>query len=162
MGSLYEFSATTLEGKSKALADYRGKVVLVVNTASECGFTPQYARLEQLHEKYRDRGLEVLGFPCNQFGRQEPGSAAEIGAFCERSYGVRFHMFDKIEVNGAGAHPLYKWLVSEAPGILGTEAIKWNFTKFLIGRDGLVFKRYAPQTKPQELTGDIEQLLGKV
>ena len=160
MGCLYDFSATTLEGKPRALADYRGKVVLVVNTASECGFTPQYAGLEALHEKYRDRGLEVLGFPCNQFGYQEPGGAAEIDAFCERNYGVRFQMFDKIEVNGALAHPLYRWLTREAPGILGIGAIKWNFTKFLVGCDGQVVKRYAPQTKPERIAADIERLLG--
>ena len=159
MSDLYEFSAKTLDGKNLDLKTFRGKVVLVVNTASECGFTPQYAGLEALHETYRGRGFEVLGFPCNQFGHQEPGGAAAIGAFCSKNYGVSFQMFDKIEVNGAGAHPLYKWLTRSAPGILGTEAIKWNFTKFLIGRDGKVAKRYAPQTEPKALEGDIKALL---
>jgi glutathione peroxidase len=160
MSTFYDFSAPTLDGRPKSLSDYRGKVVLVVNTASECGFTPQYAGLQALYEKYRSQGLEVLGFPCNQFGGQEPGSAAEIGAFCEKNYGVAFPMFDKVEVKGANAHPLYKWLTSSAPGILGTEVIKWNFTKFLVGRDGDVVKRYAPQDKPQDIAADIERLLG--
>ena len=159
MSDLYDFSANILGGAAKSLDAYRDKVVLVVNTASECGFTPQYEGLEALSRKYRDRGLEVLGFPCNQFGGQEPGEASQIGVFCEKNYGVSFQMFDKIEVNGAGAHPLYKWLTHSAPGILGTEAIKWNFTKFLLGRDGKIFKRYAPPTKPQAIEGDIERLL---
>ena len=159
MSTLYDFCADTLQGKPRSLDAFRGKVVLVVNTASQCGFTPQYAGLEELYRKFRDRGLEVLGFPCNQFGRQEPGSAAEIGAFCERNYGISFPMFGKIEVNGPNAHPLYRWLAAQAPGILGTEAIKWNFTKFLLRRDGRVFKRYAPRTRPAELAGDIERLL---
>jgi glutathione peroxidase len=159
MSDLYDFSAKILGGEAKSLDAYRGKVVLVVNTASECGFTPQYEGLEGLSRKYRDRGLEVLGFPCNQFGGQEPGAAAEIGAFCEKNYGVSFQMFDKIDVNGSGAHPLYKWLTHAAPGILGTEAIKWNFTKFLLGRDGKVFKRYATATRPEAIAGDIERLL---
>ena len=159
MSELYDFSATTLDGRTQALDAYRGKVVLVVNTASECGFTPQYEGLEALSRKHRKEGLEVLGFPCNQFGAQEPGDAAEIGAFCQKNYGVSFQMFDKIEVNGSGAHPLYQWLTKSAPGILGIEAIKWNFTKFLLGRDGKVFKRYAPQTAPAGLEGDIERLL---
>jgi glutathione peroxidase len=159
MSDLYDFSAKTLGGAAKSLTDYRGKVVLVVNTASECGFTPQYEGLEAISRKYRDKGLQVLGFPCNQFGAQEPGSAADIGAFCEKNYGVSFQMFDKIEVKGPGAHPLYKWLTHAAPGILGTEAIKWNFTKFLVGRDGKAFKRYATATKPEAIAGDIEQLL---
>jgi glutathione peroxidase len=159
MSNLYDFSAKTLSGTAKSLGDYRGKVVLVVNTASECGFTPQYEGLEVLSRKYRERGLEVLGFPCNQFGAQEPGDAAQIGAFCEKNYGVSFQMFDKVKVNGSGAHPLYQWLRHSAPGILGTEAIKWNFTKFLLGRDGRVFKRYATATKPEAIVGDIERLL---
>ena len=161
MSDLYDFSAESLEGKARALADYRGKVVLVVNTASECGFTPQYAGLEALHRKYGERGLAVLGFPCNQFGGQEPGDAAGIRAFCDKGYSVSFDLFAKIDVNGANAHPLYRWLTGEAPGILGIGAIKWNFTKFLLGRDGRVFKRYAPQTRPEELEGDIEQLLAQ-
>jgi glutathione peroxidase len=159
MSDLYDFSAKTLAGADKSLADYRGQVVLVVNTASECGFTPQYGGLEALSRKYREKGLAVLGFPCNQFGGQEPGDAAHIGAFCEKNYGVSFQMFGKIEVKGPGAHPLYKWLTHAAPGILGTEAIKWNFTKFLLGRDGKVFKRYATATKPDTIAADIEQLL---
>ena len=144
-----------------ALERFRGRVVLVVNTASACGFTPQYAGLQALHDKYRDRGFEVLGFPCNQFGRQEPGSAGEIASFCERNYGVRFPLFAKIDVNGANAHPLYRWLKREAPGILATRSIKWNFTKFLIGREGAVVRRYAPRTPPQRLERDIERLLGR-
>jgi glutathione peroxidase len=159
MNELYDFSATTLDGRIQALDAYRGKVVLVVNTASECGFTPQYEGLEALSRKYRKEGFEVLGFPCNQFGAQEPGDAAQIGAFCQKNYGVSFQMFDKIEVKGPEAHPLYQWLTKSAPGILGTEAIKWNFTKFLLGRDGKVFKRYATATKPEALEGDIERLL---
>jgi glutathione peroxidase len=158
MSDLYDFSAKTLDGKTLGLDAYRGKVVLAVNTASECGFTPQYAGLEAISRKYRAQGLEVLGFPCNQFGGQEPGAAAQIGAFCEKSYGVTFQMFDKIDVNGPGAHPLYKWLTHAAPGILGTEAIKWNFTKFLLGRDGKVFSRYATATKPEAIEGDIEEI----
>jgi len=159
MSDLYDFSGKALGGENLELKTFRGKVVLVVNTASECGFTPQYAGLEALNQKYRARGLEVLGFPCNQFGAQEPGEAAEIGAFCRKNYGVSFRMFDKIEVNGPGAHPLYQWLTQAAPGILGTEAIKWNFTKFLIGRDGKVVKRYAPKTEPGAIEGDIDALL---
>ena len=160
MTTLYEFSASTLDGKKIDLGKYKGKVVLVVNTASECGLTPQYAGLEALHEKYQKRGLDVLGFPCNQFGGQEPGDASQISAFCQKNYGVSFQMFGKIEVNGDGAHPLYKWLTRAAPGLLGSEAIKWNFTKFLIGPDGHVVKRYAPQTEPADLEGDIEKLIG--
>jgi glutathione peroxidase len=159
MSDLYDFSAKTLDGKTLGLDTYRGKVVLAVNTASECGFTPQYAGLEAISRKYRAQGLEVLGFPCNQFGGQEPGDATQISTFCEKSYGVTFQMFDKIDVNGPDAHPLYKWLTHVAPGILGTEAIKWNFTKFLLGRDGKVFSRYATATKPEAIEGDIERLL---
>ena len=159
MNDLFDFSAKTLDGGTRTFDAYRGKVVLVVNTASECGFTPQYEGLEALSRKYRGKGLEVLGFPCNQFGAQEPGDAQEIAAFCQKNYGVSFQMFDKIAVNGSGAHPLYQWLTKSAPGILGTEAIKWNFTKFLLGRDGKVFKRFAPQTTPAGLEGDIERLL---
>lgn len=159
MSDLYSFSAATLDGKNLDLGQYQGKVVLVVNTASQCGFTPQYAGLEALYEKYRKQGFEVLGFPCNQFGAQEPGDALQIGEFCQKNYGVSFQMFDKIEVNGPGAHPLYQWMKNAAPGILGTEPIKWNFTKFLIGRDGLVVRRYAPQTEPRALEKDIERLL---
>ena len=155
----YEFNATALDGQPVDLARYRGKALLIVNTASACGFTPQYQGLEELQRRYADQGLVVLGFPCNQFGRQEPGSEAEIGAFCEKNYGVTFPMFAKIDVNGDDAHPLFRFLKGEAPGVLGTEAIKWNFTKFLVNKDGAVVKRYAPATKPEELTGDIEKLL---
>jgi len=155
----YDFNATALDGQPVDLARYRGKALLIVNTASACGFTPQYQGLEELQRRYADQGLVVLGFPCNQFGHQEPGSEAEIGAFCEKNYGVTFPMFSKIDVNGDDAHPLFRFLKGEAPGVLGTEAIKWNFTKFLINKDGAVVKRYAPATKPEELTGDIEKLL---
>lgn len=159
MTSIYSFSARTLGGEEVSLDAYRGKVLLIVNTASECGFTPQYAGLQKLYEQQAARGLEVLGFPCNQFGKQEPGDAAQIGSFCEQNYHVTFPMFDKIDVNGANAHPLFRYLTEEAPGVLGIEAIKWNFTKFLIGRDGSVVKRYAPLTKPDAISGDIEKLL---
>jgi glutathione peroxidase len=161
MDNAFDFKARSLEGKPVALKKYRGKVLLVVNTASNCGFTPQYEGLQKLYERYHARGLEVLGFPCNQFGAQEPGEAQEIGAFCQRNYGVSFPMFEKIDVNGPGAHPLYKWLSGAAPGLLGSEAIKWNFTKFLVGRDGKVFRRYAPQASPESLAADIEELLGQ-
>jgi glutathione peroxidase len=159
MTSIYSFSARTLGGEEVSLEQYRGKVLLIVNTASECGFTPQYAGLQKLYETYAGRDFVVLGFPCNQFGKQEPGDATQIGSFCEKNYGVRFPMFEKIDVNGANAHPLYRYLTGEAPGLLGLEGIKWNFTKFLVGRDGAVVKRYAPVTKPDTITGDIEKLL---
>jgi len=157
--NVFDFQATSLAGQPLDLAAYRGKVLLIVNTASKCGFTPQYQGLEALYRDLHARGLEVLGFPCNQFGAQEPGSEDEIGAFCERNYGVSFPMFAKVDVNGKDAHPLWSHLKEAAPGVLGTEAIKWNFTKFLVGRDGKVIKRYAPQTKPEELAGDIEAAL---
>jgi glutathione peroxidase len=156
--ALGDFTATTLAGEEQALADYGGQVVLVVNTASQCGFTPQYAGLEQIWQKYRDRGFVVLGFPCNQFGNQEPGDEQAIAGFCERNYGVSFPMFAKVDVNGDDAHPLFRWLRSEKGGLLGS-AVKWNFTKFLVGRDGQVIRRYAPATKPESLTGDIEAAL---
>lgn len=155
----FDFQATSLDGKPVDLSQYRGKVLLVVNTASKCGFTPQYQGLEKLYRELHTRGLEVLGFPCNQFGAQEPGSEEEIGAFCEKNYGVSFPMFAKVDVNGDDAHPLWKHLKESAPGVLGTEAIKWNFTKFLVGRDGRVIHRYAPTTKPEEIAGDIEKAL---
>jgi glutathione peroxidase len=160
--NVFDFQATSLDGKPVDLGQYRGKVLLIVNTASECGFTPQYQGLETVYRELHGRspGFEVLGFPCNQFGKQEPGTEAEIGAFCEKNYGVTFPMFAKVDVNGDNAHPLWKHLKGEAPGVLGTEGIKWNFTKFLIGRDGKVIKRYAPQTKPEEIAGDIEKALG--
>jgi glutathione peroxidase len=160
MTTLHDFSAITLAGQPKSLADYRGKVVLVVNTACECGFTPQYAGLQALYAKHQPAGLEVLGFPCNQFGRQEPGDAAQIAGFCEANYGVRFQMFSKVEVNGAAAHPLYKWLKSVAPGLLGTRFIKWNFPMFLVDRDGMVVGRSAPRDKPEHIAPEIERLIG--
>ena len=159
MTSVFDFSAHRLSGEPVPLADYAGKVLLIVNTASKCGFTPQYAGLQGLHERFHDQGLVVMGFPCNQFGQQEPGDSQDIARFCETSFGVGFPMFQKVDVNGADAHPLFKHLKSAAPGLLGSEAIKWNFTKFLVGRDGAVFKRYAPQTSPEDLEQDIEQLL---
>jgi len=159
MSTAFDFEAKSLAGKRVALKKYRGKVLLVVNTASHCGFTPQYKGLQALYDRYRDRGLEILGFPCNQFGAQEPGDAEEIGAFCERNYGVGFPMFEKIDVNGEDAHPLYKWMTSAAPGLLGSEAVKWNFTKFLVRRDGSVYKRFSPQSSPESLAADIERLL---
>jgi len=159
MSNVYQFEARSLAGQPVPLSDFQGKVLLIVNTASECGFTPQYAGLQSLQDSYQTRGFDVLGFPCNQFGKQEPGDAEQIGAFCESRFHVTFPMFGKIDVNGADAHPLYKWLTSEKPGLLGTQAIKWNFTKFLLRRDGTIFKRYAPTTKPDEIRGDIETLL---
>ncbi|WP_019139509.1 glutathione peroxidase [Noviherbaspirillum massiliense] len=161
MNSIYDIQAPSLTGTPVDLASFRGKVLLIVNTASKCGFTPQYQGLEALYKQFKDKGFEVLGFPCNQFGRQEPGTADEIGTFCERNYGVSFPMFAKVDVNGDGAHPLFRHLKSAAPGILGTQAIKWNFTKFLVKKDGTVYKRYAPKTPPQELISDIESLLAK-
>ena len=161
--SVFDFEANTLDGVPKKLAAYRGKVLLIVNTASQCGFTPQYAGLEKLYGTYKDRGLVVLGFPCNQFGAQEPGSAAEIGAFCEKNYGVTFPMFGKIDVNGENTRPLFRYLRKEKPGLLGHlggGSIKWNFTKFLVDREGRVVARYASTTKPESLAGDIEKLLG--
>jgi glutathione peroxidase len=157
--TVYDYSAQRLDGHEESLSDYRGQALLIVNTASQCGFTPQYAGLEKLYEKLHGEGLAILGFPCNQFGAQEPGSEAEIGQFCLKNYGVTFPMFAKIEVNGESAHPLYKYLKDAKPGLLGTEAIKWNFTKFLIGRDGEPVARYAPQTKPEELEEPIRKLL---
>jgi glutathione peroxidase len=157
--SLHDMTARRLDGSERDLSEFRGKVLLVVNVASRCGFTPQYKGLQALYDKYRDRGFAVLGFPCNQFGSQEPGSEAEIGSFCSTSYGVTFPMFAKVEVNGANAHPVYLHLKAAAPGVLGTEAIKWNFTKFLIDRDGNVVGRFAPKTDPKELEGEIEALL---
>jgi glutathione peroxidase len=159
MSNVYDFTANSLDGKPVSLRDYAGKVLLIVNTASKCGFTPQYEGLEALYQKYRDQGLAVLGFPCNQFGAQEPGTADEIGSFCQKNYGVSFPMFEKIDVNGEGAHPLYRWLKSGAKGLLGSEAIKWNFTKFLIDRNGNVIDRFAPTTKPEDLKPNVEALL---
>ena len=159
MTDLHEFSATTLDGAERSLADYRGQLVLIVNVASRCGFTPQYTGLEALYREFRERGLVVLGFPCDQFGHQEPGDADEIRTFCSTNYDVTFPMFAKIEINGANAHPLYRFLKSAAPGVLGSEAIKWNFTKFLVDRDGRVVRRYAPTDTPEAIRADIERLL---
>ena len=159
MTTIADFSATKPGGKDENLADKLGKVVLVVNTASKCGFTPQYDGLEALYKKYHDQGFEIMAFPCNQFGGQEPGSAEEIAEFCKVNFGLSFPLMAKVEVNGAGETPLYGWLKSEAPGLMGSKAIKWNFTKFLIGRDGKVVRRYAPTDKPAALAKDIEKLL---
>lgn len=159
MSDIWDTEVVTITGEKKTLADHRGKILLIVNTASKCGFTPQYEGLEQLWRKLRDRGLVVLGFPCDQFGHQEPGTEAEIAAFCETSFGVTFPMHRKIDVNGAGAHPLYERLKREAPGLLGTEGIKWNFTKFLVDRGGKVVDRFAPTTTPASLEKKIEALL---
>ncbi len=159
MNTVYDFQARRIDGTNVPLEHYRGQVLLIVNTASACGFTPQFAGLEQLHQTYGPRGLAVLGFPCNQFGSQDPGSNEEIAGFCQLNYGVSFPMMAKIDVNGAKAEPLYQWLTKEAPGLLGSKAIKWNFTKFLVGRDGRVIKRYAPQDKPEKLARDIEAAL---
>jgi glutathione peroxidase len=160
MTTIYDYTAQSLDGRDVSLSDYRGKALLIVNTASACGFTPQYAGLESLYEKLAPEGFAVLGFPCNQFGKQEPGNESEIGAFCEKNYGVRFPMFSKIEVNGANAHPLYKFLTRAKRGLFGTPAIKWNFTKFLIDREGRVVARYAPLTKPETLEAPIRKILG--
>ena len=159
MTNVYDFEALSIDGKPVALKKFKGKVLLIVNTASACGFTPQFAGLEQLHESYGKQGLVVLGFPCNQFGAQDSGSNSEIAGFCQLNYGVTFPMMAKIEVNGAGTHPLYQWLASEAPGLLGSKSIKWNFTKFLVGKDGQVLKRYAPTDTPESLRKDIEVAL---
>ena len=159
MTAVYEFSAQTIDGKPCTLAEFRGKVLLVVNTASQCGFTPQYTGLEALHQKYSARGFAVLGFPSNQFGKQEPGSDTEIAEFCKTNFGVTFPLFSKIDVNGANAHPLFKYLTATKKGLLGSEAIKWNFTKFLVGKDGTVIDRYAPTNKPEDIAKDIERAL---
>jgi len=159
MTTAFDFDAVAIDGQPLHLKDLAGKALLVVNTASACGFTPQFAGLEALHQKYGSQGLVVLGFPCNQFGAQDKGSDGEIANFCQKNYGVSFTMMSKVNVNGADAHPLFQWLTKEAPGILGTQAIKWNFTKFLVGPDGLVRKRYAPTDTPVSLEGDIEAVL---
>lgn len=161
MANVYDFTAESLSGAPVDLKSYRGKVLLIVNTASKCGFTPQYKGLEAVYQQFKDKGVEVLGFPCNQFGAQEPGAADEIGAFCEKNYGVNFPLFAKIDVNGEQAHPLFKYLKRATTGVLGSEAIKWNFTKFLVKKDGTVYKRYASLTKPEELVGDIDKLLAE-
>lgn len=156
---IHDFEAMSIDGQPAQFSTQRGKVLLIVNTASECGFTPQFSGLETLWRKYGDRGLVVVGFPCNQFGGQDPGSDSEIAQFCTRDYGVTFPMMAKVDVNGADAHPLWKWLKASAPGLLGTQAVKWNFTKFLVGRDGRVIKRYAPNDEPASLEADIEAAL---
>jgi glutathione peroxidase len=161
MTTIYDFEAEQIQGKTVPLAQFAGQVMLIVNTASACGFTPQFAGLEELHKTYGQRGLVVLGFPCNQFGSQDSGSNTEIAEFCQLNYGVSFPMMAKIDVNGSGAHPLYQYLSREAPGLLGTKAIKWNFTKFLIGRDGSVLGRYAPTDTPASLAKDVEAALAK-
>ena len=157
--SIYDFEAQQMNGQTVPLAQYKGKVLLIVNTASACGFTPQFGGLEALHKQYADKGLVVLGFPCNQFAHQDPGSNEEIASFCQLNYGVSFPMMAKVDVNGAQASPLYRWLCAEAPGLLGSKAIKWNFTKFLVGKDGQVIRRYAPQDTPAKLAGDVEAAL---
>lgn len=157
--TVYDFAARDIAGKDIALSDFKGQVMLIVNTASKCGFTPQFGGLEALHKSFAGKGLAVLGFPCNQFGAQDPGADGEIAEFCQVNYGVSFPMMSKIDVNGPAAHPLYKWLSAEAPGLLGSKSIKWNFTKFLVGRDGHVIKRYAPLDKPADLAKDIEAAL---
>jgi glutathione peroxidase len=159
MAGIYDFTVKDIHGKSVKLDAYKGKPLLIVNTASKCGFTPQYKGLEALYEKLHGKGLEILGFPCNQFGEQEPGSEAEIEQFCELNYGVTFPMFAKVDVNGDKATPLYKYLKKEKPGLMGSEAIKWNFTKFLVDRNGKVVERYAPNAEPSAIAGDIEKLL---
>ena len=159
MTSVYDFSATAIDGAETALEQYRGQALLIVNTASKCGFTGQYAGLEALHRQFADRPFQVLGFPCNQFGAQEPGKAAEIASFCSMTFGVDFPMFDKVEVNGPGRHPLYAWLTSQKKGLLGTRDIKWNFTKFLTDREGRVVARYAPQVEPEAIAADIDKLI---
>ncbi len=157
--SVYDFEAVSIDGQPAQLASQRGKVLLIVNTASACGFTPQFAGLEQLWQDYRDKGLVIVGFPSNEFGGQDPGSNEEIASFCQRNYGVSFPMMAKVKVNGADAHPLWQWLTAEARGVLGTQAVKWNFTKFLVGKDGQVRKRYAPTDKPESLRADIDAAL---
>ena len=158
--SIYDFEALSIDGKPAHLSTQRGKVMLIVNTASACGFTPQFGGLEKLWQDYSEKGLVVLGFPSNEFGAQDPGANAEIASFCQVNYGVSFPMMSKIEVNGAKANPLWQWLKAEAPGLLGTQSIKWNFTKFLVGRDGTVLKRYAPNDTPESIKADIEAALG--
>lgn len=161
MTTIYQLQADLLSGKEKYFADYEGKVLLIVNTASKCGFTPQFAGLEKLYQQYQSQGLEVLGFPCNQFGGQDSGTHTEIETFCQKNYGVSFSMFSKVDVKGPEAHPIFRFLTREAKGVLGTQSIKWNFTKFLVGRDGKVISRYAPTAKPETLYSDIERALAQ-
>ena len=161
MTTIYDFTAVDIKGETVSLDNYKGKVLLIVNTASRCGFTPQYEGLEALYQEYKDRGLEILGFPCNQFGSQEPEGEEKISEFCELNFGVSFPLFSKIDVNGDNAHPLYQYLKNEAPGLLGSKGIKWNFTKFLVDGDGNVVKRYAPADKPKSIEKDVATLLGQ-
>ena len=158
--SLFDIEVETIKGEKKSLGDYQGKVLLIVNTASKCGFTPQFEGLQKLYEEFHERGLEVLGFPCNQFMSQDPASNDEISEFCSLNYGVGFPMFSKLAVNGPETHPLYRYLKGQAKGLMGSERIKWNFTKFLVNQQGQVVRRYPPTTKPADLHGDVEQLLG--
>ncbi|WP_342424179.1 glutathione peroxidase [Paenibacillus sp. FSL E2-0178] len=157
--SVYDYEANTLRGQEESLSKYKGKVLLVVNTASKCGFTPQYKGLQEVYDKFKDRGFEVLGFPSNQFAKQEPGESEDIAEFCEINYGVTFPMYEKINVNGNEAHPLFKYLSKEAPGVLGSKSVKWNFTKFLVDQEGRVLKRFSPQTTPDQIEADIAKLL---
>ncbi|AIQ56719.1 glutathione peroxidase [Paenibacillus borealis] len=157
--SVYDYKANTLKGQEESLSKYKGKVLLVVNTASKCGFTPQYKGLQEVYDKFKDRGFEVLGFPSNQFAGQEPGESEDIAEFCEINYGVTFPMYEKINVNGSEAHPLFKYLSKEAPGVLGSKSVKWNFTKFLVDQEGRVLKRFSPQTTPDQIEADIAKLL---
>ena len=157
--TVYDFQAKSIDGKDIPLSDFKGQVILIVNTASKCGFTPQFGGLEELHKAYANKGLVVLGFPCNQFGSQDPGADGEIAEFCQVNYGVSFPMMGKVDVNGPAAHPLYKWLSAQAPGLLGSKSINWNFTKFLVGKDGQVIKRYAPTEKPADMGKDVEKAL---
>ncbi|AIQ27972.1 glutathione peroxidase [Paenibacillus sp. FSL P4-0081] len=157
--SVYDYEANTLKGQEESLSKYKGKVLLVVNTASKCGFTPQYKGLQEVYDKFKDRGFEVLGFPSNQFAKQEPGESEDIAEFCEINYGVTFPMYEKINVNGSEAHPLFKYLSKEAPGVLGSKSVKWNFTKFLVDQEGRVLKRFSPQTTPDQIEADIAKLL---
>ncbi|AEF99903.1 glutathione peroxidase [Methylomonas methanica] len=159
MNTVYSFQATRIDGESVSLESFKGQLLLIVNTASRCGFTPQYQGLESLYQAFKDQGFSVLGFPCNQFGQQEPGDSAEISDFCATNFGVSFPLFEKIDVNGQNAHPLFQYLKSAAPGVLGTKAIKWNFTKFLVGRDGKVIKRYPSMTTPESIRKDIQRYL---
>ena len=158
--TVYDFKAKDIAGQETPLSQYQGKVLLIVNVASQCGFTPQYAGLESLYEKYKDKGFTILGFPCNQFGSQEPGTEKEIKSFCETSFGVKFPLFSKVDVNGANTHPLYEYLKKSIPGVLGSEAIKWNFTKFLVGKDGQPVKRFGSADKPESIEGNVKELLG--